>query len=135
MTKTRSTLGPSGHSAFQYIRGKARRALGEREIVRAHLAPHPVVLYFEGNLLTFSQAGKASSLDRADMNEHVAAAVMGLNKSEALLPIEPLHGTCCHFSSPNRSPRANGASKNSTSSMSLEKEPAGAFNKAQRLIE
>jgi hypothetical protein len=43
-TKTRSTLGPSGHSAFQYIRGKARRASGEREILRAHLAPHLVGL-------------------------------------------------------------------------------------------
>jgi len=34
----------------------------------------------------------------------------------------------------NRAPRDNHAVV-STSSMSLEKEPAGAFNKAQRLIE
>jgi hypothetical protein len=32
---------------FQYIRGTARRASGEREIIRADLAPHPVGLDLE----------------------------------------------------------------------------------------
>jgi hypothetical protein len=71
------------------------------------------------------------------VNEHIAAAIVRLDESEALLAVEPLHSTCRHFllsKARKRVPRDNHAVI-STSSMSLEKEPAGAFNKAQRLIE
>jgi hypothetical protein len=30
------------------------------------------------------------------MNENVLAAIVGLDKAEALLPVEPLHSTCRH---------------------------------------
>jgi hypothetical protein len=30
------------------------------------------------------------------MDEHVLAAVVGLNEAVALLPVEPLHSTNCH---------------------------------------
>jgi len=86
---------------------------------------------------TDKMRGKTSAFDRADMHEHISSAVVRLDEPEALLAIEPLHSTCRHSSSPKRTraSRAIITRVNSTSTMSLEKEPAGAFNMAQRLIE
>jgi hypothetical protein len=51
-TKTRSTgWVERAWRLFQYIRGRARRASGERKIFRADLAPHLVGLELEGDLL------------------------------------------------------------------------------------
>ncbi|GCC48422.1 hypothetical protein chiPu_0032816, partial [Chiloscyllium punctatum] len=36
-------------------------------------------------------------LDRADVNEHIVAAVARLDETEALLAVEPLNRTCRHF--------------------------------------
>jgi hypothetical protein len=54
---------------------------------------------FVRNLLTFCQAGKPRSFNRADVNEHIVSAIMGLDKAKALLAIEPFDSTCRHFSS------------------------------------
>jgi hypothetical protein len=113
------------------------KSLSQREVFCACLAAHLVGLDFERNLLAFGQTGKARPFDRADVYEHVIAAVIGLDESEALLAIEPLNCACRHIFSPKRA-RATHVTItrfNSILTMSLEDEPAGAFNKAQRLIE
>ena len=51
---------------------------------------------FVRNLLTFRQAGKPRPFDGADVNKHIVAAIIGLDKAEALLAVEPLNGTCRH---------------------------------------
>src|SRR5690348_8992071 len=64
------------------------------------------------DFLALSEPGKTSPLNRADMNEHIAAAVVRLNETEALLAIEPLNCTCRHFllqSANLRTPRDNHA--------------------------
>ena len=52
---------------------------------------------FVRNLLTFRQARKPRPFNRADVNEHIVSAVIGLDKAETLLAIEPLDSTCRHF--------------------------------------
>jgi len=94
-------------------------------------------LTLELDLLTFRKAGKTRPFNGADVNEHIVSAVVGLDEAKTLLPIEPFHSTCRHsiLQSARARFRATITRTNSTSSMSLEKEPAGTFNKAQRLIE
>src|SRR5262252_4022120 len=64
------------------------------QIGRRLLAPlgHDVVT----DLLAFHKAAHAGALDRADVHEHVLAAVARLDESKAFLSIEELHGTCGH---------------------------------------
>jgi hypothetical protein len=70
------------------------------------------------------------------LNKDIIAAIVWLdNKSKALLTIEPFDGTYRHslLQAHMRVRRTPIARTILTSTMSLEKEPAGAFNKAQRL--
>src|SRR6266481_8773399 len=64
------------------------------QIGRRLLAPlgHDVVT----DLLAFHKAAHAGALDRADVHEHVLAAVARRDESNAFLSIEELHGTCGH---------------------------------------
>jgi hypothetical protein len=50
------------------------------------------------HLLAFVQAVKARALDGADVNENIRPAIVRLNEAEALLGIEPLHGSVMHGS-------------------------------------
>src|SRR5215470_2282357 len=50
----------------------------------------------EADLLPFHEGAHAGALDRADVHEHVLAAVARLDESKAFLSIEELHGTCGH---------------------------------------
>src|SRR5215471_8999491 len=70
------------------------RRLRGLQIARRLLAPlgHDVV----ADLLAFHQATHAGALHRADVHEHVLAAVARLDESKAFLGIEELHGTCGH---------------------------------------
>lgn len=77
--------------------------LDERQILCASLAAHLIGLCFKRNLLTFTESGQAGALNRADMHEHIVAAVVRLDETKALLAIEPFHDTCSH----NFSPRAH----------------------------
>jgi hypothetical protein len=72
------------------------------------------------------------------VHEHIAAAVIRLDETKAFLAIEPFNCTCRHilFSEAHmRNSRERSRDSNSIPKMSLKEEPAGAFNKAQRLIE
>src|SRR5664279_1878478 len=46
--------------------------------------------------LSFVERGKASFLDRRNMNENVFAATRGLDESKTLGRVEPLHSTFSH---------------------------------------
>src|SRR5262245_47489772 len=50
----------------------------------------------ERHLLTFGERAHAGALHRADMHEHILAAVGRLDETKALLGVEELHGTCRH---------------------------------------
>src|SRR5215470_6918655 len=53
------------------------------------------------DLLPFIERAQSSLLDRGDMDEHVFAACLRLDKSITLGRIEPLHGTTRHFDLPS----------------------------------
>jgi hypothetical protein len=71
------------------------------ELIGGGLAAALVLRDLVAHLLAFTQITQAGALDRADMNENVRAAIIGLDKAEALLTIEPFHGAGSHFISPN----------------------------------
>src|SRR5262245_44590279 len=75
-------------------RDESRRRLRGLQIARRLLAPpgHDVL----ADLLAFHEAPHAAALHRADVHEHVLAAVARLDESKAFLGIEELHGTCGH---------------------------------------
>src|SRR5204862_6806910 len=52
--------------------------------------------FFVFNRLPFVERRKASFLDRRNMNENILAATRGLDKSETLGRVEPLHSTFSH---------------------------------------
>src|SRR6516162_2095311 len=66
-------------------------SLASRRLARATVG-HEV----EADLGTFRERRKASPLDRRDMDEHILAAVIRLNKTIAFRGVEPLHRTHCH---------------------------------------
>jgi hypothetical protein len=50
------------------------------------------------DLLPFRETAQARALNRADVDEHVLSAAVGLNEAVALLLVEPLDCACCHES-------------------------------------
>src|ERR1700704_34430 len=46
--------------------------------------------------LSLIERGKTGLLDRRNMNEHVLAAIAGLDKTETLGRVKPLHSTFSH---------------------------------------
>src|SRR5262245_64575852 len=48
-------------------------------------------LNFIADLLAFIEALQPGTFDRTDMNEHVLAAAVGLNKTKPLCGVEPLN--------------------------------------------
>ena len=54
----------------------------------------------KGDLLSLVEAAHSGAFDRADVHEDILVAVLRLDKAEALLAIEPLHGSLVHGSFP-----------------------------------
>jgi drug/metabolite transporter superfamily protein YnfA len=52
--------------------------------------------HFVAHLLAFVEAVETRTLDGADVDEHVLAAVAGLNETEPLGGVEPLHSALSH---------------------------------------
>jgi hypothetical protein len=79
---------------FEVRRTKARRCTrrdqlssrrsGGLQIGGGGLAAAPVGLDVEGDLLTLDQPAHSGALDRRDMNEHIGAAAILHDESEAL---------------------------------------------------
>src|SRR4029450_6004190 len=70
-----------------------RRRLGRDEILGRGLAGPAVGYDLIRDLLPFVEAVHSGPLNGADVNEHIAATVIRLNEAEALLAVEPLHGS------------------------------------------
>src|SRR5215813_2570214 len=77
-----------------------RHASGDAQIVGRRLAGTAVRHDLVGDLLAFTQRAKPGTFDSADVHEHVVAAVVRLNKAEALGCVEPLHSSHAHGDSP-----------------------------------
>src|SRR5260221_13145274 len=96
-----SALSPAKNEQPRCVKHRRRRQirgglLGGLEIHRRRTATLGGDLVVD--LLAFVQAVEARRLHRADMDEHVLAAVGRLDEPETLGGIEPLHGTCGHYS-------------------------------------
>src|SRR6266478_5462239 len=66
------------------------------QIFRGRFAP--VLHLFVAHLSALIEVAQAGLFHGRDVHKHVLAAVVGLNKSESLSRIEPLHSTCRHVS-------------------------------------
>ena len=77
-----------------------QRAPLNPQIFRTALTTLGVNFDFVRNLLTFRQAGKPRPFNRADVNEHIVSAIIGLDEAKTLLAIEPFDSTCRHLLSP-----------------------------------
>jgi hypothetical protein len=81
------------HAPFSFF-------LSELQVAGGGFTRAPVGLDLEGYFLTFSQAAQTGPLKRADMDENILAAVIGLNEAVALLTIVPFHDAHAHGDSP-----------------------------------
>jgi hypothetical protein len=96
-------LSEGGIGWRQYIRGRRPypqircgiSSLGAK-IVGRHLAGTLVLNELVGDLLTIPEIAHAGTLDCADVDENVLAAVIRLNESETLGRIEPLDCARAH---------------------------------------
>lgn len=75
-----------------------RVSIGELETIRRRFAGAAIRDDIENQLLPLVQALKARAFDRADVNENIRPAIAGLDETEALLGVEPLHGSVLHGS-------------------------------------
>ena len=66
------------------------------QIRRRGLAGPAIGNNLERDLLSLVEAAHSSTFDGADMDEHILAAVIGLNEAVAFLSVEELHGTLRH---------------------------------------
>src|SRR4051795_13551562 len=74
------------------------RRSGQLQVAGRNLALARVILEVEADLLALVQRTdrRAGPLERADVDEHVRAARIGLDEAEALGCVEPLHGAGSH---------------------------------------
>src|SRR5215475_13398129 len=87
-------------TAFLLVRFAGAGSARGAEIVGSRLAGAAIGDDLVRDLLAFAQRAEAGTLDGADVNEHVLAAVVGLNEAIALGRVKPLHGSHAHGGSP-----------------------------------
>lgn len=67
------------------------------QLTRRGLARAAVFFQFVRDLITLVQARQTRAFNRGDVDEHVLAAVLGLNEAKALGRVEPLNDTVRHI--------------------------------------
>src|SRR4051812_9225901 len=74
-------------------------SLSHLEIFRRFLAAigNDLVL----NVLAFVEGAQSGALDGGDVNEHILATTLRLDKAVTLGRVEPLHSACSHYQSPS----------------------------------
>src|SRR5262245_49304650 len=96
-------VGNGEWSAYRVTRAPETR--GRLLNLEIHRRCFPAVLFdLILDLLPFIEHAQSSALDRGDVDEHVFAASLRLDKSIALGWIEPLHGAARHFDLPGHDP-------------------------------
>src|SRR6516165_8050631 len=88
--KSRACVAPALQPRSQRF-GKSEVGLTHAQIASRRLARATVGYEVEADLGTFRERRKASPLDRRDMDEHILAAVIRLNKTIAFRGVEPFH--------------------------------------------
>jgi len=79
------------------VSGGTLRHLSLRDLkVDRRSLPLLATLKFKSDLLIFAEGAQSCSLNGRDMDEYVFRAVIGLNKSIALLGVEPLYCSASH---------------------------------------
>ena len=73
---------------------------GGAQIVGRRFARATIRHDFVGDLLAFTKRSKSGTLDSADVNEHVIAAIIRLDEAITLGCVKPLHGSHAHGGSP-----------------------------------
>jgi hypothetical protein len=66
------------------------------KLIGGTLPGSPILRQLIGELLAFAQIRHAGAFNRADMDEHVLAAIIGLDKSKAFLHVKPFHSSDAH---------------------------------------
>jgi hypothetical protein len=93
--------GVVNHNHRQYIRGQdyglSRCRSDGLQIVRRGLAGLSIGNNVKSDLLSLVEGTHASAFDRADVHEDILAAIIRLDKAEASLAIEELHGSLRHI--------------------------------------
>src|SRR5258708_12069876 len=79
--------------------GRPRCRLRGAQILSSRLTSPAVCNDVEGDLLPLVEGTHACAFDRADMNEDILVASLGLNEAEAFFPVKPLHTSLVHGSS------------------------------------
>ena len=77
--------------------GSPRCRSDSLQIVRRGLACPSIGNNVESDLLSLVEGTHAGAFDRADVHEYILAAVIWLDKAEAFLAIEELHGSLRHI--------------------------------------
>jgi hypothetical protein len=96
-------VGDGKWSAYSVTRSSETR--GKLLSLEIHRRCFPAVLFdLILEVLPFIERAQSSALDRGDVDEHVFAAWLRLDKSIALGRIEPLHGAARHFDLPSDNP-------------------------------
>jgi hypothetical protein len=122
----------------QYIRGNPKSTtLVHAKVLGARLAAHTVGLRFERELLALIERAQTCAFDRADMNENVSSAIVGLNEAKAFCRVKPLNCSGSHVTiSKMREcalPTRHSRELDPIATMSWGKEPVfGAVNKAEQ---
>jgi len=73
--------------------------LSHLEIFRRFLAA--ICDDFVLNVLAFVEGAQSGALNGRDVNEHILATALRLDKAIALGRVEPLHSACSHYQSPS----------------------------------
>ena len=81
------------HQSYDSLRCR----LDSVQIVRRGLACLSIGNNVESDLLSLVEDTHASAFDRADVHEDILAAIIWLDKAEAFLVIEELHGSLRHM--------------------------------------
>ena len=79
-------------------KGSAPSALGSSDVANGDLAGAAIFLRVERDLLAFVQRAHSSALEGGRMDEHVLAAIIGLNETKAFLIVVEFDGTDLHVS-------------------------------------
>jgi hypothetical protein len=77
----------------------ALRHLDSAKIARRRFSGPSIRFNIERDFLSFGETVHPRTLNGADVNEHIFAAVAWLDETKALLTVEPLYSTLHHNSS------------------------------------
>ena len=106
---SRATKKPGATAGLSSVESKNRRQAKPSATSRANLSHLEIFRRFLAaicddfvlNVLTFVERAQSGALDGGDVNEHILATALRLDKAITLGRVEPLHSACSHYQSPS----------------------------------